>query len=376
MTSLRAQKGQSATFVELFFDLVFVYAVTQLTAFVIHDLTWPGVGHAALLFWLVWWAWTQFTWTLNPADTEHPTVRLVTLAATATAFFLAQAIPDAYGSAGSWFAVSYVVVRGLGLWLQSRVLADEGASPTAWIVASMPGLALVLIGGFADPDIRIWFWVAALVFDLVASAVGGQRDVWDIAADHFAERHGLIVIIALGESLIAAGLASSDVARSLSFAVTTAGAVVATCALWWTYFGTLQPMLERRLAEQPIPLRGYFARDVFSLWHAFVVAGVVGVAVAFEAAVAHPEDMLQPEAAVALGLGAALFLGGLGGAAWRSGLRRQSSMRFAAAVVALAATPLVPNVPAFAALWGIALVVIALDLVDWRRTSQIAPDQT
>lgn len=372
MTSLRAQQEQSATFVELFFDLVFVYAVTQLTAFVIHDLTWSGVGHAALLFWLVWWSWTQFTWTLNPADTEHPTVRLTTLGATATAFFLAQAIPDAYGSAGMWFAVSYVVVRGLGLRLQSRVLASDQGSPTSWIIASMPGLAMVLIGGFVAADVRVWFWLAALAFDLAAASVGGRRDMWPIAAEHFAERHGLIVIIALGESLIAAGVASSDVARTTGFAVTTAGAVVGTCALWWTYFGTLQPMLERRLADQAIVDRGVFARDVFSLWHAWVVAGVVGVAVAFEEAVAHPDEMLSSEAALALTLGAAMFLGGLAGAAWRSGLRSQSAIRLIAGVTVLAATPAVARVPGYAALWGLALVVIAVDLFDWRRSVTVS----
>ena len=98
MGRIRVDTTQGATFVELFFDLVFVYAVTQLTSFVLHDLTWSGVFHAGLLFWLVWWAWTQFTWTLNQADTEHVLVRLPTLAATAIAFFLAQSIPDAFGT--------------------------------------------------------------------------------------------------------------------------------------------------------------------------------------------------------------------------------------------------------------------------------------
>lgn len=371
MTSLRAHEGQSATFVELFFDLVFVYAVTQLTAFVIHDLTWSGVAHAALLFWLVWWSWTQFTWTLNPADTEHPTVRLITLGATATAFFLAQAIPDAYDSAGAWFAISYVIVRGLGLWLQAWVLADDRTSPTPWILASAPGLVLVLVGGFIDPDIRVWFWLAALVFDLLATVIAGGRE-WFIAAPHFAERHGLIVIIALGESLIAAGIASSEVARTTAFAVTTAGAVVATCALWWTYFGTLQPKLETRLDDQGDFERGQFARDVFSLWHALVVAGVVGVAVGFEEAVAHPEDMLSPAASLAMTLGAAMFLGGLGAAAWRSGLHSQAILRMVTGGVALAATPVVSQVPAYVALWGLAVVVILTDLIDWRRSAPVA----
>ena len=109
---------QSVTFVELFFDLVFVYAVTQITSLLAHDLSWKGLMHALLVLWLVWWAWTQFTWTLNPADTEHRAVRLTTLAAGGAAFFMAQAVPDAFSVAGPWFAISYVVVRMLGLALQ------------------------------------------------------------------------------------------------------------------------------------------------------------------------------------------------------------------------------------------------------------------
>jgi low temperature requirement protein LtrA len=214
------------------------------------------------------------------------------------------------------------------------------------------------------------FWLAALAFDLVAAAVGGRRDMWPIAAGHFAERHGLIVIIALGESLVAAGVAGSEVARSATFAVTTAGAVAGTCALWWTYFGTLQPMLERRLADQAVVDRGNFARDAYSLWHASVVAGVVGVAVAFEEAVAHPDDMLSLEAALAMTLGAAMFLGGVAGAAWQSGLRSQSAVRLTACAIVLAATPVVSQVPAYVALWGLALLVIAIDIFDWRRSTR------
>jgi len=264
MSRVRAGRAQGATYVELFFDLVFVYAITQLTSLVLHDLTWGAVAKAVLLFWLVWWAWTQFTWTLNLADTEHVWVRLPTLIATAVAFFLAQSVPDAFGDAGAWFAVSYVVVRLIGLGVQAWVIgSDQLDSLLRWASLSFVGIGLVLIGGLVTPETRVWFWLGALLADLV-SAVRAGRGVWVLEAGHFAERHGLIVIIALGESLIAAGVASSDVERGLMFAVTTGGAVIATCALWWTYFGTLQPRLEGRLAEQTDATRGAFARDVFS----------------------------------------------------------------------------------------------------------------
>jgi low temperature requirement protein LtrA len=367
MTRVRADTTQGTTFVELFFDLVFVYAITQLTALVLHDLTWSGLVRAALLFWLVWWAWTQFTWTLNVADTEHVWVRLPTLAATAVAFFMAQSVPDAFGDAGVWFAISYVLVRLIGIGVQGWVLSGEadGAFPV-WASSSLIGIGLVLAGGFASPDARVWFWLAALVADLLAAGFAG-RGVWHLEPGHFAERHGLIVIIALGESLIAAGVASSEVERGVTFAVTTAGAVIATCALWWTYFGSLHSGLEERLGRQGDADRGRFARDVFSFWHAAVVAGVIGVAVAFEAAIAHPNDELASGLALALTVGVALYVGGLAAAAARAGIREGVAPRAGVAVVALAATPLVPTVPAWLALWALALLVLAMDFVEALR---------
>jgi len=372
LSRVRVDTAQGATFVELFFDLVFVYAVTQLTALVLNDLTWSGVGRAGLLFWLVWWSWTQFTWTLNLADTEHVWVRLPTLAATAVAFFLAQAVPDAFTTAGAWFAVSYVVVRLIGLGLQAWVnRGDQGFAITIWSSASLVGLVLVVVGGLADPDVRVWFWLAAFLADVLAALVAGRGD-WVLEPGHFAERHGLIVIIALGESLIAAGVASAEIERDLTFAVTTAGAVVATCALWWTYFGTLHSRLEGRMEHQDVTTWGEFARDVYSFWHAAVVAGVIGVAVAFEEAIAHPDEALRPEASLALSIGVALFVGGLAGAAQRAGVKGAALSRAFVAALVLATTPLIPRVPASMALWALAALVIAMDVIESRRSQRDA----
>lgn len=368
MSRVRAGRAQGATYVELFFDLVFVYAITQLTSLVLHDLTWGGVTKAALLFWLVWWAWTQFTWTLNLADTEHVWVRLPTLIATAVAFFLAQSVPDAFGDAGAWFAVSYVVVRLVGLGVQAWVIgSDQLESLLTWASLSFIGIGLVMIGGFVGPETRVWFWLGALLADLV-SAVRAGRGVWVLEAGHFAERHGLIVIIALGESLIAAGVASSDVERGLMFAVTTGGAVIATCALWWTYFGTFQQRLEARLAGQTDTTRGAFARDVYSFWHAAIVAGVIGVAVAFEEAISHPDDALSSGAGLALTLGAALFLGGQASSAARAGAQEAVLPRAVVALIVLAMTPLIAQIPAWAALWGLASLTVTMELIETRRT--------
>ncbi|MDX1659939.1 MAG: low temperature requirement protein A [Nitriliruptorales bacterium] len=361
---VRLQHEQGVTFVELFFDLVFVYAVTQLTSSVLHDLTWPGVGHAALLFWLVWWAWTQFTWTLNLADTEHALIRLPVLAATAAAFFLAQAVPDAFGDAGLWFASSYVTVRLLGLGLQEwigRVGERPSAALDRWVGLSLVGLLLVLTGGIVEGDLRVWLWGGALAADLVAATLAGESE-WEIVPGHFAERHGLIVIIALGESLIAAGVATADVERGGLFALTATGAVLATCALWWTYFGTLHERLAEALSETAH--RGSFARDVYSFWHAIVVFGVIGIAVGFEEAIAHPADPLPAAAGWSLAVGAVLFVGGATGAARRAGIRDVLAPRAGFMFLALLLGLLGPLVDAGGVLWGLVALAGALAAIE------------
>ncbi|HSM37758.1 MAG TPA: low temperature requirement protein A, partial [Candidatus Limnocylindrales bacterium] len=234
---MKAAGPQSVTFVELFFDLVFVFAVTQVTALTAHDLTVPGILRSLLLFWLIWWAWTQFTWTLNPADTTHSSVRLITLAATAAAFVMAAAVPHAVEADALWFAVPSVTVRMLGLALQGLVDLENEASGHrgVWLWASMSlvGLALVLAGAVAPPEIRVWLWTLTIVADLVAAGVAGRAQDWQLDSAHMSERHGLFVIIALGESLIVAGTAVAADVRTAPLVAAAAMALLVACLLWW-----------------------------------------------------------------------------------------------------------------------------------------------
>ena len=160
---LRTDGEQGATFVELFFDLVFVFAVTQVVSLVHHDLTWDGVLHGLLVFWLIWWAWTQFTWALNGADTELGLVQLATLVAAAAAFFMALGVPDAYADGqGLWFVIPYVAVRVLGLSLYLAISWRDSAQRSAvWLftVLSTGGLVLAVVGGVVDGPARAWFWL-------------------------------------------------------------------------------------------------------------------------------------------------------------------------------------------------------------------------
>ncbi len=363
-----ATEPQGVTFVELFFDLVFVFAVTSVTRLVLEDLDWAGVGKAALILWLVWWAWTQFTWTLNPADTNHRSVRLITLVAAAVAFFMAQAIPDAYTTAGAWFAFSYVIVRVLGLGLQVGLQAGTRENPStfyAWLGGSLFGLAAVLIGGLVDSPGREIFWGAAVALDVLAAARAG-RGRWRIHAAHFAERHGLIVIIALGESLIAGGVALSGLDRDLAFAVGTIAAVAVVCAAWWIYFGLAKEAMEEHLESTSIEDSGRTARDVYSFGHLPIIAGIIGLAVGIEQILGHADESLSGEALVALVLGVWLYLGGVAFGLYRSGDRRLVAWLAAAAAAAVAVVAAAPVSTGLVALVAVAIVLAAFAVVETR----------
>ena len=306
------EEPQGVTFVELFFDLVFVYAVTQITSLLHANLTLVGTGRSLLILWLVWWAWTQFTWTLNPADTTDNAVRLITLTAVGAAFFMAQAVPDAFNGGEVWFAVAYVIVRILGLAIQiEATLGTEYFTGTMiWTLLSSIGLVSVLVGALLPSPYREILWTMAVILDVLSASRAGNRR-WSIDAAHFAERHGLIIIIALGESLIAAGVAVADAPRNLVFAVSGLGAVGLISAAWWIYFGSTRDIALKALERTTDLERGAMARDVYSLGHLPLVGGIIAIAVALEEVLAHPEEPLGLSVLAALAVGTVLYVGGV-----------------------------------------------------------------
>jgi low temperature requirement protein LtrA len=312
---------QKVTFVELFFDLVFVFCITQIAAMLHGHIDLPSAGSALLVFWLVWWAWTQFTWALNAANTDHPQVQMTTLVATAVAFFLAVGVPGALGDGALWFAVPYVAVRMIGLLLYYAVARNDPGqrqAVRAFGLLSLSGLAVVVVGALAGGGAQYGWWGLAIALDLLAAGVGGQLEGWNLHPDHFVERHGLIVIIALGETLIvaAAGLAG---ATMTPVAVATGGlAVAVTCGLWWSYFRRARLEFEHAMRSREGNARSCLARDVFSVMHFPMLCGVIVLAAGTEEALAHPDELLAVSVRVALGAGAVLFVCGTGLAIWRA----------------------------------------------------------
>ncbi len=371
--SIRGTEAQGATFVELFFDLVFVFAVTQVTAVLAHDLTLGGVVRAGIIFWLVWWAWTQYTWSLNQADTEHVQVRLFALFATGVAFVMAVSVPFIEEPYGWLFPVSYIVLRVAGIGIQLRMAEEEWASRgpvMIWAVMSALGLLAVLAAAILSPQQRYIALAIAALLDVIAALRAGSTGDWKLFVPHFTERHGLFVIIALGESLIAAGVAGSSQTLDRGVLAVTLLAVIATCGLWWTYFGWAKDALEEKFAEIEHDV-GNFARDVYSFGHFPVIAGVIGFAVATEETIAHPSDVLPVEGIIALVGGIVLFIGGVYVALLRS-RAHAPAVRPVGLTLLVVGAPLMLLIPAWLSMTGVVVIVLGIAVLERRAVGSVA----
>ena len=306
------EEERTTSYLELFFDLVFVFAITQVTSLILEDTSAAGFARAALVLGLVWWAWSAYAWMTNAIDIENVVTRLIVLAAMAAAFFMALAVPDAYQDEGVWFAVAYFTVRILNTTLFSwGVRHDPGQLRATFRLAPwfLVAALVALVGGFAEGDNRAYFWIASLTIDVVGTLTVARAN-WRVSPSHFAERFALIVIIALGESIVAIGLATSDLERDLAFALSVVIAFAGVAALWWAYFDFTAIAAERALRLASPEARGALARDVFTFFHYPIVLGIIFYAVAAKKTLAHPNDPLSDAGRWALGLGIAVFLSG------------------------------------------------------------------
>jgi low temperature requirement protein LtrA len=303
------EEDRSASFVELFFDLVFVFGITQVVASIHGHLDWPTLGKAAIVLLLLWWAWTQFTWTAGYADFDRLRPRIVLLVATAGIFVTAVAVQGAFADDGPAFALGYFGVMGLAavFYLFNVMGTDQMSSFLAYAPRVMAGSILVLVGGFVSADLRPWIWLVAIVINVLSSAAV-ERNEFIIEASHFAERHGLFVIIVLGEVLIAIGIGTVGHPGSAAFYVAGTAMLLTALAMWWSYFDWLFRIGEKALKAATGIAQGRLARDAYSLAHYPLVAGVILFAVGTEELLAHPELALSDATRWAFVGGLMLFL--------------------------------------------------------------------
>lgn len=357
--SVLADSDQPVSFAELFFDLVFVFAITQVVHLMHGAFDWVHVGRSVLVFWLVWWAWTQFTWALNAANTKHHLVQLGTLGATAIAFFMAVSVPEAFARSSLWFAIAYVGGRTIGLIIYLWVTGQDPAMRSAvrtFSIFSVAGLVSVLIGGYLGGVYQYWFWGLAIALDVLAALVGASNGSWNLHAGHFSERHGLFVIIALGETLIVAAGAVTEEYWNGSLLLVSLLAVGITCCLWWLYFFRSKHALEHEMAVRNGADRSQLARDVYSLLHFPLLCGLIIYAFAIEEAMLHPEDVLSAAARTALSLGIFIFSTGIVVTHWRATKRILYDRLFFTLVI----SSLIIGITNLLTIWSMAIALVGL----------------
>jgi low temperature requirement protein LtrA len=361
------REGERVMPLELFFDLVFVLALTQCTTLMADDPTWTGLGRGMLVLGLLWWSWVGYAWLTSVLDPEEGGVRIALFAAMAAFLIAAICVPDAFGDLATEFALAYGAVRiaHIALFLlASRDDPDLRRSVWGLGAGTGAGVALLIAGSFLDPGARAAVWGLALALDMGEPYLFGAEG-WKLVPGHFAERHGLIMIIALGESIVAIGVgAGSTLTWGIAAAATLGIALV--CAMWWMYFDVVALVSARRLARAPEGrVRNELARDSYSYLHFPMVAGIVLFALGLKKTIGDPEDQLELVPASALLGGMAIYLFGLIAFRYRH-VRSINRRRLGLAIVLFALIPLAVEVPALAVLAFLGVLVWSLVVYETR----------
>src|SRR3954454_23899911 len=309
---------QRATSLELFYDLVFVFAVTQVSHHLLDDLTWRGAGQSAFLLLVVWWSWNYTTWVTNELDPESPVVRLLMIALMLGSLLMAAAMPDAFGARAGLFVGSYLAIQIGRHSFLTFIAAGPGTLEReragrilVWFCAA--GIFYVA-GALAEGPTRTALWLVALAIDyggpLVLFWIPGRTFVgesaWQVTTAHFSERFGLFIIIALGESIVITGATVSGVDLDAPILTAFATAFLTTAAMWWLYFTYVARVAERRL--ELAANRTRMARDAYTYLHVVLVAGIIVSAVGDELVIAHPTEPLADAQVAAADLGPAIYL--------------------------------------------------------------------
>ncbi len=316
ITAARRESEQVSP-LELFFDLVFVLALTQCTQLMSDHPTWTGLAQGVLILGLVWWSWVGYAWLTSVVDPEEDAVRIAIFVAMAGLLLVALCVPGAFGDLGVAFALSYAVVRVAHIWLFLIASRDEPSlrrSIWGFVGSTAIGVALLIVGATLEGTAQWLIWALALALDMGGPYLFGAEG-WKLVPGHFAERHGLIVIIALGESIVAIGV---GVGETLSFGQGAAAVVGIglAAAMWWMYFDVVALVAARRLERAAVGReQNEMARDSYSYLHFLMVAGIVLVALGVKKTLEHVDDPLKLVPAVALLGGLALYL--LGHVAFR-----------------------------------------------------------
>jgi low temperature requirement protein LtrA len=311
--------------VELFFDLAFVFAFSQIVHMLVVHPDWEHIAKAGLIFLLLWLPWTQFTWAANAVPGNQRSVRIGFLVATAATVPMGAAVETAFDRSGPLFVLPLAVIYLMALSVMLVGIETgtaEHAAVLRYFRPNLVAMVVLVIGGFLQDEWRVGAWILAILIVIWATLTSAEG-AWHLRPGHFAERHALIIIVALGEVIVALGRAVAEpLADGEGFPAEVIVALIATGVaagmLWWSYFDRVQPAIEHRAEELEGPERGRFFRDAYTYAHAPIVAGIILIAVAFEEAALHPTEPVPLAYRAILVGGLGLFLLGISVAAYRA----------------------------------------------------------
>jgi low temperature requirement protein LtrA len=365
--SAALRQDERVSTLELFFDLVFVLAITQCTQLMSDHLSWSGIAEGMLMLGMLWWSWVGYAWLTSVVDPEDDAVRLTIFVAMAALLIVALAVPRAFGSLGLTFALAYGVVRVAHLGLFVLGSADDPnlrRSVIGLAVSTVVAVSILIVASQLDGAAQGIAWLVALLLDTGGPFFFGSEG-WKIVPAHFAERHGLILIIALGESIVAIGV---GVGGSLTFGqgVTAVTGIALAAALWWVYFDVVALVSARRL-EQAAPGReqNEMARDSYSYMHYPMVAGIVLAALGLKKTLAHVDHEMKVVTAFALLGGVAIYLLAIVAFRYRH-VRSVNPRRLILALLMLAFLPAATAIPAIATVAVATVAVWVVIVVDTR----------
>jgi low temperature requirement protein LtrA len=358
--SAALRQDERVTPLELFFDLVFVLAITQCTALMYHHPTWIGLGEGLLVLALLWWSWGAYAWLTSVLDPEDDAVRISMFAAMAGLLLASICIPQAFGDLALEFAVAYGIVRAAHIALFILASRDDPGlrhSVGTIMVSTTIGVGLLIAGALAGGTVQGVVWAIALALDVGSPFFFGAAG-WKLVPGHFAERHGLIIIIALGESIVAIGAGSHGL--DLGKATAAVLGIALAAGLWWLYFDVVAYVAAQRLAEaEPGRVQNEMARDSYSYLHFLMVAGIVMAALGLKTTLAEVSDPLEMVPAFAMLGGVALYL--IGHVAFRyRHIQTVNRERLGLAVLLIALVPLATQIAPLAVIGFLDLTLAAM----------------
>jgi low temperature requirement protein LtrA len=366
---LEAEHEEHAIPLELFFDLVFVFAFTQVTGLLSDNPTWEGLGQGMLVLAAVWWAWGAYAWLTNEIASDEDDARLALFVSMGAMLIAALAVPGAFGDDALLFGVAYFVVRALHILVFAYASPDVSVTLAVRRLArtGIPAPALLVVAGAFDGAAQALVWCLALTVDYGGPLVFGVAG-YQVSAGHFAERYGLIVIIALGESIVAIGVGAAGIPLDAAVVVAALAGIAIAAALWWAYFDTAAPLAARALRASRGDARARLARDSYSYLHLPMIAGIVLVALGVKKTIGDVGEPLETAPAVALFGGVALYYAGHIGFRWRI-THSLYHGRLVGLAVAIALIPVAAEVDALIALGmaaALTAAVIAYEVLRYR----------